>query len=425
MPELPLVRDDADPLAVRADLLAAGHGDGLVVVPPTAARLAAMLDGAGDPDIVLAQVPPLFGELTVRAVAWYSVLAGYPPVALPVVLAAARAALEPRFNLLGLATTTGAAAVGVLVHGPVAQRIGMTSGAGGLGSGNAANASVGRAVSLALAGIGGATAGLTDMSTLGSPAKYTCCTAESTAAPLPSLAARRGLPVGCDAVTVVAVGGLVEVLPGEGYREPPSVLGPAAAALAGVALASGDPFPADPGEPFLLLPPEPAGLLAEHGWDVGRIAGFLFEQGSALLQEATGALARRAGVPAYAAGRPSVAASADDVQVVVTGGAGVKMQLLPPWAGGSRSVTVPVAGGAAARPSPGRSRPSRAGRRPPAAVEYLAQQQPQPVDVRQPRLGWSGPASCAVLSTVAHAQPERTVTATCGRTRGLPGLTGA
>ena len=68
-----------------------------------------------------------------------------------------------------------------------------TSGAGGLGTGNRANACVGRAVSLALAGIGGATAGLTDMATIGSPAKYTCCTAEDGAGPLPSLAVRRGL----------------------------------------------------------------------------------------------------------------------------------------------------------------------------------------------------------------------------------------
>ncbi|MDP9428213.1 MAG: hypothetical protein M3Q47_04755 [Actinomycetota bacterium] len=123
--------------------------------------------------------------------AWYAVLAGCPAAALPVVVAACRAALEPEFNLLGVATTTGAPAMGVLVHGPVAGRIGMTSAAGGLGTGNAVNAAVGRAVALALAGIGGARAGLTDMATIGSPAKYTCCTAEAPR-PLPSLAQRRG-----------------------------------------------------------------------------------------------------------------------------------------------------------------------------------------------------------------------------------------
>lgn len=341
MADLPLAADDADPAAVRDELLAAGHGDGLPVVPPTAARLEAMVAGVGEPDAVLGQVPPLFGELTVRAVAWYAVLAGCRPPALPVMVAAVRAALEPGFNLLGIATTTGAPAVGVLVHGPVARRLEMTRGAGGLGTGNAVNAAVGRAVALALAGIGGARAGLTDMTTIGSPARYTCCTAEAPR-PLPSLAQRRGLGVDVDAVTVLGVGGLVEVLPGEGYREPPSVLGPAAAAMAGAALATGDPARAGRGEQFLLLPPEPAALLGEQGWGADRVAGFLFEQGSALLQASASSLAFRAGVPAYAARDLQVAASADDVCVVVTGGPGVKMALLPPWSGGSRSVTAAV-----------------------------------------------------------------------------------
>jgi hypothetical protein len=340
--DLPVVADDADPSSVLVDLLAAGHGDGLPVVPPTAGRLAAMLAGVGDPDASYGPVPPLFGDLTVRGVAWYAVLAGCRPAELPLVVAACRAALHDSFNLLGIATTTGAPAVAVLVHGPVASRLGLTSGSGGLGTGNRANAGVGRAVSLALAGLGGATAGLTDMTTIGSPAKYTCCTAEVRRGPLPSLAQRRGLGVDVDAVTVVGAGGLVEVLPGEGYREPPSVLGPAAAALAGVSLAAGDPARAGRAEQFLLLPPEPAELLALHGWGHDRIAGFLFEQGTALLQAGASALAFRAGVPAYAADDLRVAASAEDIHVVVTGGAGVKMLLLPTWTGGSRSVTAPV-----------------------------------------------------------------------------------
>lgn len=339
--DLTLFPADADPADVLDELLAAGHGDGLPVVPPTAARLAAMLDGVAAPDAVLGQVPPLFGELTVRAVAWYAVLAGCRPAGLAVVVAAVRAALEPRFNLLGLATTTGSPAVGVLVHGPGARRIGMTSGAGGLGTGNRVNAAVGRAVSLALAGLGGATAGLTDMATIGSPAKYTCCAVEAPR-PLPSLAQRRGLGVDVDAVTVVGVGGLVEVLPGEGYREPPSVLGPAAAAMAGVAMAAGNPARAGRGEQFLLLPPELAALVGEQGWGADRIAAFLFEQGNALLRSSASALAFGAGIPAYAAGDLRVAASADDVRVVVTGGPGVKMALLPTWTGGTRSVTAAV-----------------------------------------------------------------------------------
>ena len=332
---------DDDPQAVLAALLAAGHGDGLPVVPPTAGRLESMLAGVGHPEDVLGLVPPLFGELTVRAVAWYAVLAGCLPAELPVVVTAVRATLDPGFNLLGISTTTGAPAVAVLVHGPGAARLGLTSGAGGLGTGNRGNACVGRAVSLALAGIGGATAGITDMATIGSPAKFTCCTVEGFDGPLPSLAVRRGLAADVDAVTVLGVGSVVEVLPAEGYREVPEVLAPAAAAMAGVALAAGDPCRATLGEQFLLMPPELASFATGRGWSAERIAGFLFERGGTLLRSGAADLAA-AGAPAYAAEDLSVAASAADVHVVVTGGAGVKMQLLPGWMGGTRSVTSQV-----------------------------------------------------------------------------------
>ena len=338
---LPVVDDAADPVVVLDELLAAGHGDGLPVVPPTAARLAAMLAGVAAPDLVYGAVPPLFGELTVRAVAWYAVLAGCRPAELPVVVAAVRAALDPEFNLLGIATTTGAPAVAVLVHGAPVARLGMTSGSGGLGTGNRANASVGRAVSLALAGIGGARAGLTDMATIGQPAKFTCCTAEPADGPWPSLAARRGLAADAGAVTVIGVGGTAEVLPGEGYRDAAAVLAPAAAALGATALAAGDPRRAGLGEQFLLLPPELAGFLDAAGWDVRRIAGFLFEEGNAVLRAGAAGPAG-AGLAAYATEGLRVAASAADVHVVVTGGPGVKMLLLPTWSGGTRSVTVPV-----------------------------------------------------------------------------------
>lgn len=337
---LPVVAADADPSTVLDELLTAGSGDGLPVVPPTAGRLGAMLADVPAPDAVLGLVPPLFGELTVRSVAWYAVLAGCRPAELPVVVAAVRAALDDSFNLLGIATTTGSPSVGVLVHGPVAARLGMTSGSGGLGTGNRSNACVGRAVSLALAGIGGAMAGLTDMATLGSPAKYTCCTAEADVSPLPSLAVRRGLAADVDAVTVVGVGSVLEILPAEAYRDVSDVLAPAAAAMAGVALAAGDPRRAGLGEQFLLMPPELAAFAAARGWDAGLVQGRLFDQGNVVLRAGAATVWEQA--PEYARETLAVASSAADVHVVVTGGAGVKMLLLPGWMGGTRSVTVPI-----------------------------------------------------------------------------------
>ena len=52
---------------------------------------------------------------------------GRVPAELPVVLAAAQAILEPDFNLLGIATTTGSACVALCVHGPIARKLGVNA----------------------------------------------------------------------------------------------------------------------------------------------------------------------------------------------------------------------------------------------------------------------------------------------------------
>ena len=93
-------------------------------------------------------MPPMFGDITPDAIAYQCVIAGCRPAELPVVLAAAEAILEPDFNLLGIATTTGTACVALCVHGPIARKLGINAGTNCLGPGNRANASIGRALQL-------------------------------------------------------------------------------------------------------------------------------------------------------------------------------------------------------------------------------------------------------------------------------------
>ncbi|MBW0104281.1 hypothetical protein [Pseudonocardia sp. KRD291] len=335
--------DDATSVEEATDaLLAEGIGDGLPVVPPTAVRLERMLDGyatsagAGDgpaagAEEVLGLVPPLFGELTPAAAAYHAVLAGCRPAELPVVLAALRACLEPELNLLGVQTTTGTAAVAVLVHGPVVARLGLHTGANLLGPGNRVNASVGRAVALGLAGIGGARPGETDMATTGQPGRYTFCLPEPAPSsrlrsPFPSLAVRRGLGAMVDAVTVLAVGGTAEVLPRGGGATVPEILDPLADALAGAALAAGDTARMRECEQTVVLPPEIAHRLAGLGATADSVRDHLYARGNELLTERGFPDAR-------------VAASDDAVYLLVTGGAGIKMLHIPGWIGGSRAVT--------------------------------------------------------------------------------------
>lgn len=179
--------------------------DGLPVVEPTRPRIeAALAEYDADPDELLGEVAPRYGRITPRHVALSAVTAGCLPEYLPVVVAAVRAVLAPEFNLNGLQTTTHPCSILTIVSGPVAERIGMNSGINAFGPGNRANATIGRALRLALLACGGSIAGNGDMATLGSPAKYTYAVAENVASsPWATLAETMGHERDADVVTVI------------------------------------------------------------------------------------------------------------------------------------------------------------------------------------------------------------------------------
>jgi hypothetical protein len=76
--------------------------DGLPVVLPTPERVMEMLNAAVlagyDPDIVLGEIGPNFGEATVEKVAINAVMAGCKPEHLPVVISAILALCEPQMD---------------------------------------------------------------------------------------------------------------------------------------------------------------------------------------------------------------------------------------------------------------------------------------------------------------------------------------
>lgn len=329
--DLPIFPEMCSWEEAQAALEAAELGDGLPLVPPTEQRLAAMLDGVAAPSKSYGQMLPLFGDLTTAAVAYNCVLAGCRPAALPIVLTAAEACLEPHFNLLGILTTTGTPAVATMVHGPIARTLGMNSGTNCLGPGNPANATLGRAMALVLRNIGGARAGIGDMATMGQPGKYTFCFPEGDEAIFPSLPARRGLDGDANAVTVLGVSGTVEVLPANAGDTPEAILQPMAAAMIAGGAVSSAGRQRDLGEQFFLFPPELARQLVKHGWDLARAQEYLYAARSVGLSEIAG----------FTAERP-LARGAGDIHPIVTGGAGVKMTHLPLWAGGTLSVTRPI-----------------------------------------------------------------------------------
>ena len=156
-----------------------GFSDGLPLVPPTPERVLRMLGGTSrDAQELVAVVPPNMGQATVEKVAINAVMAGCRPECLPVVIASLEAVCTDEFNIHGVMATTMGASPVLVVNGPVRQRLGMNMQLGALGQGNRANATIGRALRLAIRNIGGAAPGGTERSTLGNPMKFTMCFAE-------------------------------------------------------------------------------------------------------------------------------------------------------------------------------------------------------------------------------------------------------
>ena len=195
--------DDFD--AVNELARARGWSDGLPVVPPTAARVERMLAYCDRPwDALVAKMAPRYGEATPLRLAANAVMAGCRPEYFPLLVLAVEAMCEEPFNLYAIQATTHLCAPLVIVNGPVAKELDINSGHNAFGPGWQANATIGRAIRLALVNIGGAIPGSGDMSTFGAPSKFSYLAAENEAeSPWEPLHVERGLPREASAVTVI------------------------------------------------------------------------------------------------------------------------------------------------------------------------------------------------------------------------------
>ena len=262
--------------AVEADFHARGWTDGLPIVPPTPERVSAMLDGIdADPGLVLGKVPPLWGEATVEKVAVNAVMAGGRPEAMPVLVAALEAMLDPAFNLYGVQATTHPVAPLLIVHGPAATRLGMNAGAGVFGPGNRANATLGRALRLCLWNLGGGRPGSGDMATQGSPAKFAYAVAErEDASPWGPLHASLGFDPGESVVTVYGGEGPHNVNDHVSQRAAP-LLTVVADTAATLGTNVGWYFPQS--QLLVVLGPEHAATVAADGFARADVQRFLYE----------------------------------------------------------------------------------------------------------------------------------------------------
>src|SRR5688500_6267340 len=195
--------DDLD--AINEIARSRGWGDGLPIVPPTAERVEKMLAYCDRPwDDTIAKMAPRYGEATPLRLAANAVMAGCRPEYFPIYMVAIEAMCEEPFNLYGVQATTHLCAPLVIVNGPGAREIGVNSGHNAFGPGAPANATIGRAIRLALLNIGGALPGSGDMSTFGAPSKYSYLVGENEEqSPWEPLHVERGFPAEATTVTVI------------------------------------------------------------------------------------------------------------------------------------------------------------------------------------------------------------------------------
>jgi hypothetical protein len=320
---------------------AKGWTDGLPIVPPTEARVLAMLEGTTRaPQDVVAVVPPDLVECTVEKVAINAVMAGCKPEYLPVVLAAVEAACTDTFNIHGVLATTMPVGPVIVVNGPIRRAIGMNSGKNVFGQGNRANSTIGRALQLVVRNVGGGRPGEVDRATFGNPGKLSFCFAEDEeGSPWGPLSADLGARAGASTVTL---------FPGEGprsivdqlSRDPESLSRTFAANLRAVhhpKLVLG--FDA-----ILAIGPEHARVYREAGWTKARVA----ERINALTRVPGRELARGAG--GIAEGLPFTGAALDAdypkfrpnnglLIVHCGGGAGLFSSVIGGWANGATGST--------------------------------------------------------------------------------------
>jgi len=333
------VEDDWD--TINSHYQSNHWSDGLPMVPPTLDRVQRMLEHCqGHPQDVVARLAPVLGPATLELIAVNAVMAGCPPSLMPPLVAAVKAVAQAPFNLQAIQATTNPVAVWVLLNGPKSKTLGFNSGMNCLGEGHVANATLGRALRLLLRNVGGALPGEMDRATHGQPGRISfCCAENSDLSPWTAFHQERGFEENENVVSVVAV---------EGTMNMNSHSKDALELLRIFALTMIHP-PSNEythgGEPFLMISPEHAQILAQAGlgksevkahlWEMSKMpAHFMgkrdFERLQISRRDELGILNSKDLIP--------ITASPNDIQLVVAGGAGTHTVYLPCF-GNSRAVS--------------------------------------------------------------------------------------
>jgi hypothetical protein len=311
-----------------------GWTDGLPVVPPTEAAVRAMLEAGGlEPGQQVAFITNRQVAVIAEKVAINAVMAGCLPEYMPVVVAAVEALAEPQWGYHGPATSTGGAAVLMIVNGPIARRLGMNCEDNLFGPGWRANATIGRAVRLVMRNVIGTLPGLLDRGTLGHPGKYTYVIAENESeSPWTPLHVERGFRADQSAVTVMSAEG-----PRQFYNQlsstPEGILATVCDDMRHHNSTGAQP------QYVLVLAGEHMRTMAAGGWSKADIQKYVFDHTQVSLAHIKRTERMAGTVTAQdETTYKSLVAGPEDVLVLAAGGrAGAFSCYIPGWGGGRRS----------------------------------------------------------------------------------------
>lgn len=324
-----------------ADLIEAyyqkGWTDGFPIVPPSEQSVSAMLSAVGlRRDQVIADIPTRNVVITADKVAINSVMAGCLPEYMPIMISAVKGICHPDFNYHGMATSTGGAALAILVNGPIAAQVGINSGENLFGPGCRANMTIGRALRLLMMNSLNTRPGGLDRSTIGHPGKISFCFAENELhSPWEPFHTERGFDRDESTTTVFASEDIIQV-----YNQLAQTPEPLLRAIADAIANTGSMNIINQQDLVIVLAGEHLQVMVKAGWGKQQVKQYLFDHARRSVAELK-RVKRLSGTlePGDETTWRHVVPGPDDIKIVCAGGAvGTFSACLLSW-GGSRSAT--------------------------------------------------------------------------------------
>jgi hypothetical protein len=237
------------------------------VVPATEQRVEQFLAAVNlPPDARIAEIAERARIITAEKLAINAIMAGCLPEYMPVLVAAVEALADPDFKFNHLASM-GSPWPLLIVAGPIVRALDMNFGRFVFGSGNRANATIGRAISLLLWNCCELRPDAIQRGQVGNPGRYSCCIAENPDTAWQGLNEWEGYDRAASTVTVVS--GYNMCVARTQASVPEAILAPLINAIG--------QHEFSPGCFVVTIPPPLEELFAGQGWTKRRIRDYIFD----------------------------------------------------------------------------------------------------------------------------------------------------